>query len=450
MTTERKTEKAKEPNEGGETVGARIRARRRKIGMKQATLAQEAGISAAQLCHIEKSDARPSIRTLGKIAGALGTTAGALLGGAEGPTPPPEAGGPTLPGDALASDALARGGDGRGNGEAPHGALPPALRAPPLAEGGGPAWGTAATNAPGDPRRTTRGESEPVTGLWRVHDARDTAVDRRVRARLRREIEAWKKLEREAGVAECGATLPLFFPAAAECGALLAREVRNAAGVGPAAAVDPVALLEAKGFRVAATKLPAGLESWSLWDPDAGNAFVFLREAATAERRRFRAAFELGHLARFVSGGLRPLRDVGASRKISRAFAAAFLLPEEAVREAAHALRLGPGGWTWELLLLEKERFGVSAETFLYRIEELGLLSGSERKAFRARLRERYEACRAAGRTDFEPRPEARGRGRLAELRARARGGWNSGGGCGSLAGTDGAGTRRRTREEKP
>ena len=54
----------------GKALGARIRERRKKIRIKQATLAQEAGISASQLCHIEKSGVRPSIRTLGKIAEA--------------------------------------------------------------------------------------------------------------------------------------------------------------------------------------------------------------------------------------------------------------------------------------------------------------------------------------------------------------------------------------------
>ena len=418
MKTERKTERAQEPNADAETVGARIRARRKKIGMKQATLAQEAGISAAQLCHLEKSDVQPSIRTLGRIADALGTTVGELLGEKVENEHRPEADEP-LPGDALASDALARGGPvAEGAGRAAHGVLPPALRATHLSEGGAPRSGAFARPLSEGGGTTSGTEIEPVTGLWRVHDARDAAVDRRVRARLAREVREWKKLERAAGVAG-SATLPLFFPSAAEQGALLAREVRTAAGIGPAAAVDPVALLESKGFRVLETKLPAGLDSWSLWDPEDGNAFVFLREAATPERKRFRAAFELGHLARFVSGGCRPLRDIGASRKASRAFAAALLLPEEAVREAAHGLAIGPEDWTWELVLALKARFGVSAETFLYRIEELDLLSPARSRAFRARLKEHYARCRAAGKKDLEPAAPRNAGGRLGALRLR-------------------------------
>lgn len=393
MTAERKTERTQEPNADAETVGARIRARRKKTGMKQATLAQEAGISAAQLCHLEKNDVQPSIRTLGRIADALGTTVGELLEAKEETERRPEAAGP-LPGDALASDALER------------------IQCTMLnAQGAMPARGDA--NPP------AHAETEPVTGLWRVHDARDAAVDRRVRTRLKREIEAWKKVEWTAGVAG-RATLPLFFPSAAGQGALLAREVRTSAGIGPAAAVDPVALLEGKGFRVLETKLPAGLDSWSLWDPEDGNAFVFLREAATPERKRFRAAFELGHLARFVSGGCRPLRDIGASRKTSRAFAAALLLPEEAVREAAHGLAIGPEDWTWELVLALKARLGVSAETFLYRIEELGMLSRSRNRAFRKILEEHYARCRATGKKDLEPAAPRNAGGRLGALKLRA------------------------------
>jgi len=403
-----------EKPETGEGIGARIRARRKRCGMKQAALAQEAGISAAQLCHLEKNDVKPSIRTLGRLAEALGTTVGRLLETTEETTRLPEAAG-TLPGDALASDALAKEGmreEGQvANGEnamATHGGLSPAFRPTPLSERG---------------LRKNEAEIEPVSGMWRVHDARDAAVDRRVRARLKKEMEDWKKVERDAG-ANGGTTLPLFFPAAEEHGVLLAREVRAAGGLGPAAIVDPTAFLESKGIRVLETKLPAGMDSWSLWDPKDGNAFVFVRKAATPERKRFRTAFELGHLARFVSGGFCPLRDIGSSRKASRAFAAAFLLPEEAVREAAHGLAVGPDDWTWELVLALKARFGVSAETFLYRIEELGMLSHARSQVFRTRLRERYAECRAAGRTNFEPVPDGSVRSRwdLLALRARTRG----------------------------
>jgi Zn-dependent peptidase ImmA (M78 family) len=147
------------------------------------------------------------------------------------------------------------------------------------------------------------------------------------------------------------------------------------------------------------------MDSWSLWDPADETAFVFLRSAATPERRRFRLAYELGHLARFISGGFRSLRDIGDSKKISSAFAAALLMPEEAAREAAHALGIGPDDWNWELLIFEKTRFGISAETFLYRISELGMISTSLFKSLRAKLKDHYSKSRMAGSGGaFEPR----------------------------------------------
>ena len=397
-----------------ETLGGRIRRLRKARGMKQRVLATEAEVSVTQLCHVERNASKPSLRTLERIAEALGTTTGELLSASgDRRTRNEEDRG----GDALASDALARGrreerderretGD-EGEGRDERRETRDASRVSRLMSGASPVS-----------RLMSGAMQEPESGLLHAHDPQDLAVDRRVRARLAREVREWKKLERAAGVAGC-ATLPLFFPSAAGQGALLAREVRTAGGIGPAAAVDPVALLESKGFRVLETKLPAGLDSWSLWDPEDGNAFVLLREAATPERKRFRAAFELGHLARFVSGGCRPLRDIGASRKASRAFAAALLLPEEAVREAAHGLAIGPEDWTWELVLALKARFGVSAETFLYRIEELDLLSPARSRAFRARLKEHYARCRAAGKKDLEPAAPRNAGGRLGALRLR-------------------------------
>lgn len=422
---EPKTNARRGAGEGAEgpswaNVGARIRARRKKNGIKQATLAQEAGISAAQICHIEKDRVRPSLRTLEKIALALCAPLSELLDSTaeHGAGPGPREGGAgsgmqgsgaAFPGDALSSDALAGGGFGVWGGISDDARFD--------TEGARLAWedGSSKTGV-----ARLRWVKEPVTGLICVHDPRDAAVDRRVRARLAKEIAAWKKTESEAGV-ERRLALPLFFPAAAAFGALLAKTTRTAAGIGPAATVDLRAFAEDRGLRVLETKLPADLDGWSVWDPADGNAFVFLRAAATAERKRFRFAYELGHLARFVSGGFRPLRDIGASKKISRAFAAAALLPEEAVREAAYSLGLGPGKWTWELLLLQKRRFGVSAETYLYRVEELGLLASRERKSFLAKLKSHYADCRAAGRTDFEPMPPRNASGRLAALKVLAR-----------------------------
>jgi transcriptional regulator with XRE-family HTH domain/Zn-dependent peptidase ImmA (M78 family) len=379
-------------------IGARIRALRKERGLKQTALAAEAGMSASQLCHVEQGLGVPSLKTLERIASALQTTAAGLLAagdGSGGATSPPAlpAGEETdAAGDALSSDAL----------------------------GNAAAWkdGAAASGAASGARRTRDAEGrrrDRETGLLLVHDPRDLPVDRRARSRLAKEIKEWKAAERAAGV-PVAPTLPLLHPAA-EFGTLLAREMRTAGGLGPAAIVDPPAFFASKGIRVLETKLPAKIHSWALWDDGDGNAFVFVRKDATSEKKRFRTAYEMGHVARFLSGGMQPVRDNAASRKISRAFAASFLMPEEAVRETAHRLAATPDGWTWELVLLAKERFGVSAETFLYRAEELGLLPRAKGREFRARLKAHYAACRAEGREDFEPHLPRRVSGPLATLR---------------------------------
>lgn len=379
-------------------IGERIRTLRKEFGLKQAALAAEAGMSASQLCHIEQGLGVPSLKTLERIASALKTTAVALLAAGNGsggaPTPPAVPAGEETDaaGDALSSDAL-------GNAAAwkDEAAVP-----------GAASGGRRKRDAAG--RRIDR-----ETGLLCVHDPKDLPVDRRARSRLAKEIREWKAAERAAGV-PVSPTLPLRYPAA-EFGTLLAREMRTAGGLGPAAVVDPASFFASKGIRVLETKLPAKIHSWALWDGEDGNAFVFVNKDATSEKKRFRTAYEMGHVARFVSGGMRTIRDNAASRKVSRAFAASFLMPEEAVRETAHRLAMAPDGWTWELVLLAKERFGVSAETFLYRAEELGLLPRAKGREFRARLKAHYAGCRAEGREDFEPHLPRRVSGPLATLR---------------------------------
>ena len=90
------------------------------------------------------------------------------------------------------------------------------------------------------------------------------------------------------------------------------------------------------------------------------------------------------------------------------------------MRETAHGLAIGPDEWTWDLLLLAKEGFGVSAETFLYRAEELGMVSRAKARELRTGLAAHYEERRAAGAKDIEPHATRRGDGRLDALRMRA------------------------------
>ena len=76
----------------------------------------------------------------------------------------------------------------------------------------------------------------------------------------------------------------------------------------------------------------------------------------------------------------------------ARLFAAFLLMPAVAVRQTVGQLGIAPDGWTYELLLRIKHRFGVSAESFCIRLEELGLIETGLAAKFKTRIRAHYAA----------------------------------------------------------
>jgi transcriptional regulator with XRE-family HTH domain len=64
-------------------VGAAVRRRRRALELTLAVVAGRSGLSVPFLSQVENERARPSRRSLEKVAGALGTTAAALLDAAD-------------------------------------------------------------------------------------------------------------------------------------------------------------------------------------------------------------------------------------------------------------------------------------------------------------------------------------------------------------------------------
>lgn len=69
-------------NESG-SVGGRLRARRKEVGLTQQEVAQLAGISVGFVSEIEKGNRNPSGRVLLRLAGALRTTTDWILRGVE-------------------------------------------------------------------------------------------------------------------------------------------------------------------------------------------------------------------------------------------------------------------------------------------------------------------------------------------------------------------------------
>lgn len=125
-----------------------------------------------------------------------------------------------------------------------------------------------------------------------------------------------------------------------------------------------VHLLEAKGVRVFSLAVDAdSVDAFSMWKEN--TPFVFLNTRKSAERSRFDAAHELGHLVLHRHGA--PQGQV--AERDANAFASAFLMPRASV--LARAPRLA----TIDHLIRLKQYWTVSVAALAYRLHTVGLLS---------------------------------------------------------------------------
>ncbi|MYS20488.1 Zn-dependent peptidase ImmA, M78 family [Streptomyces sp. DvalAA-14] len=139
--------------------------------------------------------------------------------------------------------------------------------------------------------------------------------------------------------------------------------VRARWGLGYAPIPHLTHLLEAHGTRVFSLSGDClEVDAFSFWDR--GIPFVLLNLGKTAERGRFDAAHELGHLVLHGEEQMPhgPLAEAEAHR-----FAAAFLMPRADV--LAHA----PQGATTDWILQAKRRWKVAAMALAHRLHELAL-----------------------------------------------------------------------------
>ncbi|GAB2583645.1 XRE family transcriptional regulator [Streptomyces capparidis] len=148
------------------------------------------------------------------------------------------------------------------------------------------------------------------------------------------------------------------------CSAERAAElVRARWGLGVAPISNVVHLLEAHGVRV--FSLPqdcSEVDAFSFWDR--GIPFVMLSTEKTAERGRFDAAHELGHL---VLHGEEQVPHGPQAEGEAHRFAAALLMPAADV--LAHAPRNASTSW----ILQAKRRWKVAAMALAHRLHELNL-----------------------------------------------------------------------------
>ncbi|CAL9668875.1 hypothetical protein SUDANB15_07343 [Streptomyces sp. enrichment culture] len=141
--------------------------------------------------------------------------------------------------------------------------------------------------------------------------------------------------------------------------------VRTRWNLGEAPAPNMVHLLEAHGVRVFSLDPDhAEVDAFAVWRD--GTPFVFLNTLKSAERGRFDAAHELGHLV--MHGSEHACAGPEAERQANE-FASAFLMPRASV------LGHMPSGAHVDQILKGKRIWNVSAMALTYRMHDLGLLS---------------------------------------------------------------------------
>lgn len=308
-------------------IGQCVQQARKAKGLKQFELARRAQMCAAQLCQIENGRVSPSFVMVERIAEALDLTIPGLLGGG---------------GRKTAAKA-------RAGGEAPVRAAesrfvsvrriePDAAKAIKAVES---ALGASASSRP------------PVAAVC-------TLVFNRARFRFE------------------GA------------GAALAEELRNDLGLGTAPVGDLASALRFRGVAIVEAKLGKSVSSVALWDRERRAPVVVLNAGATAERRLYRLVYELGSAALYASLGVQLDESLEQHRFLTD-FTAAFLMPGASVRTCVAATAIAPSDWSIGQVLPLKAYFGVSAESFLLRLDELGLIMPKRRLALRDRLRAYYK-----------------------------------------------------------
>lgn len=147
-----------------------------------------------------------------------------------------------------------------------------------------------------------------------------------------------------------------------------ATTLRRAWGLGNAPIPNMVHLLESKGIRVfSLTEETREVDAFCTWYE--GKPFVFLNTIKSAERSRFDAAHELGHLVRDTFTMQHGLAHGPEMERQADAFASAFLMPKESV------VANQPPVYTIKYLMKLKHYWGVSLAALAYRFNALGLVS---------------------------------------------------------------------------
>ena len=143
-----------------------------------------------------------------------------------------------------------------------------------------------------------------------------------------------------------------------------AQYVRQAWGLGELPIKNMVHLLESRGIRVFSLSVDAiEVDAFSMWRQS--TPYVFLNTQKSAERSRFDAAHELGHLVLHQHGAPHGQE----AEQQANAFASALLMPRGSI------LAQSPRMATVDSLLQIKKYWSVSIAAVAYRLHEVKALS---------------------------------------------------------------------------
>ena len=147
-----------------------------------------------------------------------------------------------------------------------------------------------------------------------------------------------------------------------------AATLRRMWGLGSAPIPNIIHLLESKGIRVFSLAEEAReVDAFCTWYDC--KPFIFLNTMKSAERSRFDAAHELGHLVRDVYSMQHGDSHSSEMEKQADAFAAAFLMPKESI------VTNRPPAFTVNYLIKIKHYWGVSLAALAYRYNSLNQIT---------------------------------------------------------------------------
>lgn len=156
----------------------------------------------------------------------------------------------------------------------------------------------------------------------------------------------------------------------------VAVELRQAWQLGLSPIENLIEVLEAHGIKIVLVAGHEKFDACTFWANES-MPVIAVKCDLPGDRQRFTLAHELGHLILHVQQGIDP-------EKVANRFAGAFLVPKHAV-----SAELGPSRHmlsVWELHLL-KHKYGLSMQGWIYRAQDLKIISDSVARQLFARFR---------------------------------------------------------------